>query len=169
MFLFHCFRRASLTSTASKEIFKSVASLKAMTNDLCSICLEDYNKGDADTTFIAMVKVCKHYFHFECLWRWLELHSSCPLCRESARLTEKDIKGTSLAQVNEGLARHHENVPHLENDMRVEDISSRDILDDINEDNQTQDIQAISSRNRRTTCGISESTLPGVHLPIGRS
>ncbi|XWS57833.1 hypothetical protein CRYUN_Cryun09bG0207700 [Craigia yunnanensis] len=43
---------------------------------LCSICLEDIEIGSE-----AKEMPCKHKFHSGCITLWLELHSSCPVCR----------------------------------------------------------------------------------------
>lgn len=61
----------------------------------CCVCWEGYNKGSADQ-LVGQIKKCGHYFHFDCLWTWLESKRSCPLCRESADLTEEDIIGIPL-------------------------------------------------------------------------
>ena len=58
----------------------------------------DYTENP-DTIFIGQVKSCKHYFHFYCLWEWLERDTSCPLCRNTVNFTESDIKGVSLSEV----------------------------------------------------------------------
>ena len=42
----------------------------------CSICLENYNKGDKIS-----ILSCGHYYHSECLNRWIEKKEECPLCR----------------------------------------------------------------------------------------
>ena len=42
-------------------------------NDVCSICMEEDN-------LVANEK-CGHKFHTECLVKWLEHKSSCPVCR----------------------------------------------------------------------------------------
>ena len=41
----------------------------------CIICLFDYKEETKKTT------ECNHTFHTECLDRWLENNTSCPLCR----------------------------------------------------------------------------------------
>jgi len=45
---------------------------------ICSICLEDYEETD----IIYESKICKHHFHFRCVNHWLNIKTSCPLCRE---------------------------------------------------------------------------------------
>ena len=47
----------------------------------CSVCLEDF--GDNDQT---RVLLCKHYFHKDCIDRWLTQENvRCPLCRHDNR------------------------------------------------------------------------------------
>ena len=41
----------------------------------CTICLLDYNDETKTKT------ECNHFFHQECLDKWLETNNSCPLCR----------------------------------------------------------------------------------------
>ena len=64
----------------------------------CPICLMDYEQ-DSSQIFIGLIKGCGHYFHFECIWEWLERKQTCPICRESCDLAESDIWGLSLKQV----------------------------------------------------------------------
>ena len=42
----------------------------------CSICLEDYKKGD-----MRMVLPCSHGFHESCIRTWLAKTDACPLCK----------------------------------------------------------------------------------------
>ena len=67
---------------------------------MCPICMEEYT-DDPNTVFIGKVKSCEHYFHFYCLWKWLEVNATCPMCRNCVQLTEKDIKGTSLSDIRD--------------------------------------------------------------------
>lgn len=41
----------------------------------CSICFEKINKNDIEKTS------CSHYYHSECIEKWLDKKGTCPLCR----------------------------------------------------------------------------------------
>lgn len=42
----------------------------------CMVCMEELGEGGA-----AKQAACSHVFHQDCLFKWLSLHNSCPLCR----------------------------------------------------------------------------------------
>lgn len=50
--------------------------------DDCCICLGIFQEGDK----VKLLPECKHYYHSECVDRWLSTHTSCPLCRASIRV-----------------------------------------------------------------------------------
>jgi len=43
----------------------------------CSVCLEYFNVGEEVKKL-----ECGHMFHTPCIWRWLKLHGTCPVCRQ---------------------------------------------------------------------------------------
>eukprot|EP00927_Polykrikos_kofoidii_P025571 TRINITY_DN22947_c0_g1_i1.p1 TRINITY_DN22947_c0_g1~~TRINITY_DN22947_c0_g1_i1.p1 ORF type:complete len:397 (-),score=65.27 TRINITY_DN22947_c0_g1_i1:14-1204(-) len=45
----------------------------------CAICLESYQEGELLTKLR-----CDHFFHVECVARWLQRNTECPLCRMSS-------------------------------------------------------------------------------------
>lgn len=68
------------TPPATKEAVESLETVKVVGEEglvvQCSVCLDDFEIGVE-----AKEMPCKHKFHSECLLPWLELHSSCPVCR----------------------------------------------------------------------------------------
>jgi E3 ubiquitin-protein ligase RNF115/126 len=64
------------TPPARKEAVEALATVKIEQTLQCSVCLEDFEIGTE-----AKQMPCKHDFHGDCLFPWLELHSSCPVCR----------------------------------------------------------------------------------------
>ncbi|XP_020096563.1 E3 ubiquitin-protein ligase Os06g0535400-like [Ananas comosus] len=45
-------------------------------DEMCAICLAELHAGSEVTRL-----PCSHYFHGECVLRWLRINRSCPLCR----------------------------------------------------------------------------------------
>ncbi|KAJ8621711.1 hypothetical protein MRB53_030240 [Persea americana] len=64
------------TAPAKKEVVEAIPSVKVGENLQCSICLDDFDMGSE-----AKEMPCKHKFHSGCIVPWLELHSTCPVCR----------------------------------------------------------------------------------------
>ena len=83
----------------------------------CPICFEEYS-GDPAKVFVGYIRRCGHYFHFDCIWKWLESNQNCPLCREEVLLKEDDIKGISLGAVCE-IQQHAEQ----QNAARTQDVT----------------------------------------------
>lgn len=48
-------------------------------DDVCSICFQELEE--------AKVTACNHYFHADCLTRWLYLQDTCPNCCSSTAIT----------------------------------------------------------------------------------
>ncbi|CAH8301379.1 unnamed protein product [Eruca vesicaria subsp. sativa] len=65
------------TPPARKEVVDALPTVK-ITEPLlqCSVCLDEFEKGVE-----AKEMPCKHKFHVKCIVPWLEIHSSCPVCR----------------------------------------------------------------------------------------
>ncbi|KAL0900210.1 hypothetical protein Bca101_084171 [Brassica carinata] len=67
------------TPPATKEAVESLETVRVVEGSVvqqCTVCLDDFEIGVE-----AKEMPCKHMFHSECLLPWLELHSSCPVCR----------------------------------------------------------------------------------------
>ncbi|XP_027082562.1 E3 ubiquitin-protein ligase ATL42-like [Coffea arabica] len=58
--------------------FFTFLSLKGSKEGLeCAVCLSKFE----DIEVLRLLPRCKHAFHINCIDKWLESHSSCPLCR----------------------------------------------------------------------------------------
>ncbi|KAL2487666.1 RING/U-box superfamily protein [Forsythia ovata] len=64
------------TPPAQKEAVEALPTIKIEETLQCSVCLDDFEIGAE-----AKEMPCKHKFHSGCILPWLELHSSCPVCR----------------------------------------------------------------------------------------
>lgn len=68
--------------------FKDIENNSDEVGDSCSICQNKYKKNDLVTKF----GECNHYFHSECLFKWLEKKEDCPLCRSEKLFDSKKRK-----------------------------------------------------------------------------
>jgi E3 ubiquitin-protein ligase RNF115/126 len=64
------------TPPAKKEAVEALPTVTVEEVVSCSICLDDLELGSQ-----AKQMPCEHKFHSPCILPWLELHSSCPVCR----------------------------------------------------------------------------------------
>ncbi|KAG8657699.1 E3 ubiquitin-protein ligase SIRP1 [Manihot esculenta] len=64
------------TPPAQKEAIEALPTVTIKETFQCSVCLDDFEIGTE-----AKEMPCKHKFHSSCILPWLELHSSCPVCR----------------------------------------------------------------------------------------
>ncbi|KAG9458531.1 hypothetical protein H6P81_003039 [Aristolochia fimbriata] len=84
------------TPPAQKEAVEAMPTVKVGENLSCSVCLEDFEIGSE-----AKEMPCKHKFHSGCILPWLELHSSCPVCRyQMPSDASKDQNGSSGSESN---------------------------------------------------------------------
>ncbi|KAF5204286.1 Nep1-interacting protein [Thalictrum thalictroides] len=58
--------------------FSSTKTMDQCGEDICSICLQDFNEDDS----ARRLPRCKHLFHLNCIDEWLVIQGSCPICRE---------------------------------------------------------------------------------------
>ncbi|KAI4316116.1 hypothetical protein L6164_024128 [Bauhinia variegata] len=76
-------RSASRNSGIDKRVIEALpifkfSSLKGSKGGLeCAVCLSKFE----DTEVLRLLPKCKHAFHMNCIDKWLEGHSSCPICR----------------------------------------------------------------------------------------
>lgn len=85
-------RSWSRVSGIDKQVIETLpffkfSSLKGSKEGLeCTVCLSKFE--DAET--LRLLPKCKHAFHMNCIDKWFERHSTCPLCRR--RVEAEDIK-----------------------------------------------------------------------------
>jgi len=71
-------------------------------NAMCSICLEDYEKGEK----LRMLP-CHHMFHTECIVPWLtERFPNCPLCKAQIVLEDAEEVSTTMENREEDVANN---------------------------------------------------------------
>ncbi|WOL18038.1 hypothetical protein Cni_G26831 [Canna indica] len=87
------------TPPAKKEAVDALPTVKIEETLGCSVCLEDFEIGTE-----AKEMPCKHKFHSDCILPWLELHSSCPVCRSQLPADETKVaNGSSNGNRMEGI------------------------------------------------------------------
>lgn len=67
----------------------------------CAVCINELIDGE----MIRVLPTCKHFFHVDCIDRWLSAHSSCPMCRARAH--------PELEKVNSGMVSASMLLPQL--------------------------------------------------------
>ncbi|KAE8703096.1 RNF181 protein [Hibiscus syriacus] len=78
---------------ASKSAMDDLPSVKITKNHLnsefnqCAVCMDEFEEGSQ-----AMQMPCKHLYHKDCLFPWLELHNSCPVCRHELPTDDPDYE-----------------------------------------------------------------------------
>lgn len=91
------------TPPAQKEAVKAMPTVAIGQNLQCSVCLEEFEIGSE-----AKEMPCKHKFHSECILPWLELHSSCPVCRFQIPSHGSKIEATELRSDEERMENNDE-------------------------------------------------------------
>lgn len=83
------------TPPAQKEAVEAMPTVKIDKTLQCSVCLEDFEIGAE-----AKEMPCKHKFHSGCIMPWLELHSSCPVCRYQLPSDESKLESLNALRNN---------------------------------------------------------------------
>ena len=78
-----------------KDAIKAMPTVKSKENLQCSVCLDDF-----EISAEAGEMPCKHKFHNGCILPWLELHSSCPVCRFQIAADESQLDSDASQNVS---------------------------------------------------------------------
>jgi E3 ubiquitin-protein ligase RNF115/126 len=89
------------TPPAKKEVVEALPAIQIEEAVSCSVCLDDLERGSQ-----AKQMPCEHKFHSPCILPWLELHSSCPVCR--FELPSEDTKDLNEPSSIERMESGHE-------------------------------------------------------------
>ncbi|KAL5834127.1 hypothetical protein ACOSQ3_017801 [Xanthoceras sorbifolium] len=92
------------TPPAQKEAVEAMPSVKIEETLQCSVCLDDFEIGSE-----AKQMPCKHKFHSDCIFPWLELHSSCPVCRYQLPADESKLESERSRNSNNPRESEHNN------------------------------------------------------------
>lgn len=75
----------TVSSGASEEIISKLPT-KLYENQLesnevasCGVCLSEYEMGES----LKILPLCSHYFHQNCIEKWLSINKVCPICRKN--------------------------------------------------------------------------------------
>ncbi|KAF8051638.1 hypothetical protein N665_1687s0004 [Sinapis alba] len=72
--------RSAIVGVYKKVIVEENMKLPGRNDDnICPICLSEYASSEA----VGCLYRCEHCFHVKCIDTWLQLRSSCPICRNS--------------------------------------------------------------------------------------
>ncbi|KAL0886909.1 hypothetical protein Bca101_010892 [Brassica carinata] len=105
------------TPPARKEVVDALPTVKITEPSLqCSVCLDEFERGVEE----AKEMPCKHKFHVKCIVPWLEIHSSCPVCR--FELPSANGDGDESKVEPERPARARSTVPESSNGNVVENV-----------------------------------------------
>lgn len=89
------------TPPAKKEVVEALPTVQIEEAVSCSVCLDDLELGSQ-----AKQMPCEHKFHSPCILPWLELHSSCPVCR--FELPSEDTKDLNEPSNSDRMESTHE-------------------------------------------------------------
>ncbi|KAK7904550.1 hypothetical protein WMY93_017157 [Mugilogobius chulae] len=111
-------------------------------NDVCSICFQEMNS--------AVITYCGHFFHGNCLRKWLYVQETCPMCHQAVRPKMADNSHiaeesppVATPQNDPDLAEQEDvNIPDEQNDTETvfEDQQDED-------ENENESDQADSNKN----------------------
>jgi Ring finger domain len=94
-----------------ETLINRIALLKYRKNDGlvvstdCSVCLGEFNEDES----LRLLPECTHAFHVECIDKWLESHSNCPICRASVISVPQPVQAHAIPRVQPRERENHGN------------------------------------------------------------
>ncbi|GLJ52035.1 hypothetical protein SUGI_1106260 [Cryptomeria japonica] len=92
------------TPPAAKEAVEALTVVKITEEHLkcelsseCAVCKDEFTVGEETRQL-----PCKHLYHGDCIFPWLKMHSSCPVCRFQMPSEEGSGKAQSEENTSEG-------------------------------------------------------------------
>eukprot|EP01038_Epipyxis_sp_PR26KG_P004276 gene4276-6056_t len=130
---------ASANAIAELSVKKFDPKLDSIDGDCeCAVCKDDIEQ---DVSIIRL-PLCKHYFHEECLLKWIKLQGWCPVCRsdinptanenEDALVNENQNAKNRIDLISEDNQEEYELAMY--HSMREYQLAHPDSYDDGNED-----------------------------------
>ncbi|KAL6902006.1 hypothetical protein ACP4OV_004882 [Aristida adscensionis] len=80
------------TPPARKDAVAAMPTVRLQNAATCPVCLDELAAGGE-----AREMPCKHRFHDQCIMPWLEMHSSCPVCRHQLPTEEPAAPAAAAA------------------------------------------------------------------------
>ncbi|KAL2470047.1 RING/U-box superfamily protein [Abeliophyllum distichum] len=139
------------TPPAQKEAVEALPTIKIEETLQCNVCLEDFEIGAE-----AKEMPCKHKFHTSCILPWLELHSSCPICRYQLPADESKLDS----------AGSRNNINSNNADNNIGNLNDGGGGDDSNEEGRQFSVplpwpfSSLFSSTSQSSSGSSSSTSP---------
>ena len=120
--------------------FSNVQSLQQHSTNItnCSNHCEQNNTPqhngniDQNSNLVLGLLKCGHAFHFECIWKWMQSRTKCPVCRTYTDMNQNDIQAVSLFLAFPDLEGKSDNTgsgPKDRKDEENTEIQMRDKLD----------------------------------------
>ncbi|XP_006647002.2 uncharacterized protein LOC102721136 [Oryza brachyantha] len=79
--------RPSLASQLTVESLPEAALSEEEASRGCAVCMDCFASGQ----LVALLP-CKHYFHGDCIWPWLVIRNTCPVCRHQVRTDDPEYE-----------------------------------------------------------------------------
>ncbi|KAL5231291.1 hypothetical protein ABZP36_030067 [Zizania latifolia] len=76
-------QQETLMMDENESLKKGVPKDKPNEEDVCPICLEEYDEENPRST-----TKCKHHFHLCCILEWMERSGTCPICDQITLIDE---------------------------------------------------------------------------------